>query len=132
MSLPVASPSPVGRWKTITLRFVELGLAFWLTTDGIAKLYGTGQTIEIFNAIGAGQWFRILTGLIQMAAAALLVTRGMAAFGAILAAAIMVGATSANLTVLDRDAVHALVPALIFLAIAWIKRGELFSAFSHA
>ncbi len=46
-----------------------------------------------------------------MAAAALLVTPGMAAFGAILAAAIMIGATSANLTVLDRDAVHALVPA---------------------
>lgn len=132
MSLPVASPSPTGRWKTITLRLIELALAFWLTADGIAKLYGAGQTIEIFNAIGAGQWFRVLTGLIQMAAAALLVTRGMTAFGAILAAAIMIGATSANLTVLDRDAVHALVPALIFLAIAWIKRGELFSVFSHA
>ncbi|MDH7794078.1 MULTISPECIES: DoxX family protein [unclassified Beijerinckia] len=132
MSLPVAAPAPAGRWKTISLRFLELALALWLVSDGLAKLYGAGQSVQIFDIIGAGQWFRVVTGLLELTAAGLLVTRGMAAFGAILAAAIMIGATSANLLVLDHDALHALVPALIFLILAWIKRGELFSAFTHA
>lgn len=132
MSLPVAASAPAGRWKATALRTLEVTLALWLASAGLAQLYGAGQTMQIFDMIGAGQWFRIFTGLVELAAAALLVTRGMAAFGAILAAAAMIGATSANFLILDHDAIHALVPALIFLALAWIKRGELFSAFSDA
>jgi putative oxidoreductase len=39
---------------------------------GFAKLSGDEQMIQTFNAIGIGQWFRYVTGLIEFASTILL------------------------------------------------------------
>ncbi len=44
MSLPVALALAYRSLEDDHLRLIELALAFWLTADGIAKLYGAGQT----------------------------------------------------------------------------------------
>lgn len=95
MSLPIAPPAPSGRWKAVALRTIEVMLAFWLAIAASTKLYGSEAMVQTFDTIGVGQWFRVITGVIELSAAALLLMRGTTAFGAILAAAVMIGAASA-------------------------------------
>jgi hypothetical protein len=47
-----------------------------------SKLAGQPQMVEIFQAIGLGQWFRYVTGVIE-AGSALLLVPSLAFFGAI-------------------------------------------------
>ena len=56
--------------------------------------------VETFDAIGLGQWFRYLTGLIEVGGAVLLWVPRRQAWGAALLGATMIGAVLANLVVL--------------------------------
>ena len=68
----------IARW---VLR-VLLGLAF--LTIGAAKLTGTLQTVEMFEAIGWGQWFRYLTGLLDLTGVLLVFVPRWTFYGALL------------------------------------------------
>src|SRR5918992_1202979 len=61
-----------GRKRRIAILVLRvlLGLAF--LTIGVAKLTGTLYTVQTFEAFGWGQWFRYLTGLLDLAGALLL------------------------------------------------------------
>lgn len=61
---------------------VLLGLAF--LTIGAAKLTGTLNTVETFAAIGWGQWFRYLTGVLDLIGALLVFAPGWTFYGALL------------------------------------------------
>jgi uncharacterized membrane protein YphA (DoxX/SURF4 family) len=52
---------------------VLLGLFFML--DGVIKLTGISKTVQLFDRIGWGQWFRYLTGAIVLAGGALMLLR---------------------------------------------------------
>lgn len=117
-----------GKWRRMAiwaLRLV-LGLAFaWVT---ITKLTGIGNTVEYFAAIGWGQWFRYLTGSIDLAGVILIFVPRWTRYGAIaLAGSVGLGALL-SLTVLRGDPVWGApamvaVPLLLcFLAasLAWL------------
>ena len=53
--------------------------------------------VDLFAAIGFGQWFRYLTGAIEISAAVALLIPSAAPFGAILLLPTMIGAVVANL-----------------------------------
>ena len=62
------------------------------TTDfaaAVAKLIGVPLLIQVFDAIGLGQWFRIFTALVEIIGVIGLVTPGLAAFGALCLCATM-------------------------------------------
>ena len=61
---------------------VLLGLAF--LTIGVAKLTGTLHTVQTFEAFGWGQWFRYLTGLLDLAGALLVLVPRWTFYGALL------------------------------------------------
>jgi len=84
----------------ITLWALQLigGLAFCLT--GAAKLAGAEQMVQLFAAVGFGQWFRYFTGALEIAGALLIVFPATAFLGAWLLALVMAGATIAHLTLL--------------------------------
>src|SRR5258705_450546 len=48
---------------------------------GSAKLAGASSMIQMFDQIGVGQWFRIVTGLVEIFGAIALLYPGIAAFG---------------------------------------------------
>ena len=57
--------------------FLKVLLGAVFLAIGFAKLSGTLQTVQFFDAIGWGQWFRSATGFLDVAGAALLfVNRG--------------------------------------------------------
>src|SRR5580658_3011114 len=59
-----------GRIAAIWALRIVLGLLF--LAIGTTKLTGTEGTVEYFAAIGWGQWFRYLTGLVDVVGALLL------------------------------------------------------------
>jgi putative oxidoreductase len=72
------------RWHTAltwTLRSL-LGVAFIYI--GTTKLTGTANTVEYFDAIGWGQWFRYVTGFLDVLGAILILVPRSTFYGAII------------------------------------------------
>ena len=100
-----------------------LTLAF--VAAGLAKLAGVDMMVATFDAVGVGQWFRYVTGIIEIAGAALLWIKGREVFGAALLAVTMVGAVLAHLLILGPSLVPALVLGLLATFIVWSHKGDL-------
>jgi putative oxidoreductase len=103
-----------GKGRTVatwTLRVV-LGLIF--LEVGITKLAGTGNTIDYFEAIGWGQWFRYLTGVLDIAGAALLFIPRWTCYGAIVLTGSVGLGTLISLTVLRGNPIWG-VPVMILI-----------------
>ena len=122
-SLPAHGPS--GRFTrglSWTLRIV--GAAAFLAA-GVAKLAGVPMMIEVFDHIGIGQWFRVVTGLIEVISAIALLLPATVAFSGALLAGMMVVATGVHLFVIGGSPVPAIVLLLVTAAIAWLHRERL-------
>ena len=99
------------------------GLAF--LAAGSAKLLGVEMMVGTFEAIGVGQWFRYLTGAIEVVSAILLFVPGKQAYGAALLVCTMIGAVAAHLLVLGPSAVPALVLGIFSAIILYAHRDQL-------
>lgn len=96
-----------------------LVLAFGLA--GLAKVFGVSQMVEIFDAIGIGQWFRYLTGLIEVFGAFLLwiPITGIAFLGAVLLTVTMICAVLVHLLFIGGNPLPALLLGLLSCFAAW-------------
>ena len=86
---------------------------------GVAKLIGQPMMVETFEKVGVGQWFRYVTGAIEIASAILLLIPRLTPVGAALLVCTMAGAVLAHLLVLDGSAVPALVLGCFAAIILW-------------
>ena len=102
---------------------VLAGLAFFAA--GSAKLLGVEMMVGTFEAIGVGQWFRYLTGVIEIGSAFLLFVAGKQVFGAGLLVCTMIGATLAHFLILGPSAVPAIILGLICAVIFFMHRDQL-------
>ncbi|WP_224813636.1 DoxX family protein [Hasllibacter sp. MH4015] len=100
-----------------------LTLAF--VAAGAAKLIGAEMMVATFEAIGWGQWFRYVTGVIEVGAAILLWVPGRQAIGAFLLTATMIAAVGFHLLVLGPSAVPAAVLGLLSALVLYAHRGQL-------
>src|SRR5262245_9532295 len=66
----------------VSILRVLLGLAF--LTIGVAKLTGSLHTVQTSAAFGWGQWFRYVTGLLDVAGALLVFAPRWTCYGALL------------------------------------------------
>lgn len=111
------------------MKYLSIGLRALLTLAfvgaGGAKLAGVEMMVGTFDAIGVGQWFRYVTGAIEMGAAALLWLPGRQAFASALLGATMVGAVLAHLLILGPSAVPAVVLGLICAAVLYLHRDQI-------
>ncbi len=99
-------------------------LAAMFLMAGASKLGGAAQMVGLFDVIGIGQWFRYLTGTLEVGGAVLLLVPGLAGPGAALLAAVMVGAITTHLVVLHNSPAMpaALLAGLLF--VAWSRRAQ--------
>ena len=100
-----------------------VALAF--AAAGLAKLAGVDMMVATFDAIGVGQWFRYVTGIIELGSAVLLFVPGLQAIGAALLVITMIGAVIAHLAILGPSFIPALVLGLLSAAILWQHRDQL-------
>ncbi len=81
--------------------------------------------VSLFDAIGLGQWFRYVTGVIEVAAGIALLVPSAAIFGALLLIPTMVGAIVTNVFVVPASPVMPLLLLLAAAAVAWVRRHQL-------
>jgi uncharacterized membrane protein YphA (DoxX/SURF4 family) len=120
------------KWRTIAIWALRLVLGLVFLYIGTTKLTGTGHTVEYFAAIGWGQWFRYLTGVLDIAGVALLFVPKWTCFGAIVLACSVGTGTLISLTVLRGDptwgsgssemVVMPLVLTILAAVLAWLTR----------
>ena len=119
-----------GRAAIIALWVTQVALAVIFLFSGGSKLVGAPAMVNLFAAIGWGQWFRYFTGAIEVGASIALMIPSAAPFGAILLVATMIGATAANLF-LGQSPAAPIVLLLVAAAVAWSRRNQLRGVFSH-
>src|SRR5258706_14444925 len=72
----------VSRRRVVGALILQGLLAAAFLAAGGAKLFGVPTLVQPFDQIGAGQWVRIVTGLVEVAGAVALLVPGFAALGA--------------------------------------------------
>jgi putative oxidoreductase len=92
---------------------------------GSANLSGTPSAIEMFEAVGVGQWLRYLAALVEVAGAAMLLLPGFIGLGALLLATTMFCALLGHFFVFGDSPVGTLVLFAATTAILWYRRREL-------
>jgi putative oxidoreductase len=101
---------------------VRILLALAFGAAGIAKLAGVPQMVQVFDAIGVGQWFRYLTGAVEIAGAVLLLIPAFGFVGGLVLFATMVGGVATHLLLIGGSPVPALVLGLLSAFVAWRLR----------
>jgi putative oxidoreductase len=100
-------------------------LAAAFVAAGSAKLAGVPYMVELFNQIGIGQWFRIVTGLVEITGAIALVFPGLASIGALWLGGTMVFAVATHVFVLHTSPVPAIVLGILNALVVYLRRDEL-------
>lgn len=123
-----AQQSPRRSWQTVLVWLLQaLGAAVFFAA-GTAKLAGAASMIETFAAIeqatGIGQWFRYLTGALEVGGGVLLLVPALATAGGLLLASVMIGAALTHILFIGGSPVPACILLLLVTTIAWLRRGE--------
>jgi uncharacterized membrane protein len=91
---------------------------------GGSKLIGARAMVQEFAQIGFGQWFRYLTGILEVSGAIGLLVPKYRFWAALQITAVMAGATAVNIVILHQLPLARLTAALmtLALALAWLRR----------
>jgi len=107
--------------KEVAIWILTLLLVLMFTNAGIRKFPESGGWTRMFRNTGFPDWFRILIGVLEVAAAALLLFPRTAAYGAITVIVIMSGALgTVAMTMHGTFMMRGLMPAAIALIVAVI------------
>ena len=101
-------------------------LAFVFVFAGGVKLIGAPSMVAEFAQIGIGQWFRFVTGVLEVSGAIGLLIPRFRFRAALQIATVMVGATGVNIWVLHVPPLARLTAILMTLALvlAWLRRPQ--------
>ena len=111
------------KWILLAIRAL-LTAAF--AAAGIAKLMGVEMMVQTFAAVGFGQWFRHVTGAIELGSAIALWVPGLTAYAAGLLVVTMIGALTAHALFLGlATALPAVVLGLLAAATLYANRAQL-------
>ena len=124
-SLTQTSPVRLGRTGRIALWAVQIALAGMFLLAGSSKLVGAAAMVALFDAIGIGQWFRYVTGLIEVSSAVALLVPSLAVFGALALVATMVGAVATHLFIVGGSPAMPAILLLAATAVTWARRHQL-------
>jgi putative oxidoreductase len=113
-----------GKALNVTLWVVQALLALAFAGAGSGKAMGTPETGALFEAVGIGQWFRYVTGILEVTGAVLVVVPKTRSVGAALFIPIMLGATAANIA-LHTTPIPPLVLLVLSSFVVWGRRREL-------
>ena len=109
-----------GRPLDILLWCVQAFLALVFVSASWAKLMGKPEMVALFTAVGFGQWFRYVTGILELTGAVLIMVPKTRRIGSALLATIMLGALTAHLFILH---VPPTTPGVLFLVSCFVVWG---------
>ncbi len=120
-----AKDQKASRWAQFALLGLKLLLAAAFLSAGGLKLFGHPMMVENFANIGIGQWFRYLTGTLEVVGGASVLIPAVAPFAAVLLVCIMLGAVVTHLFVIGGSALPALALLVIAAVIAIAGRSQI-------
>lgn len=92
------TPLDQSRIRTVIAWVAQLAAAAILAMSSFMKLSGQAEAIALFSTLGAEPWGRWAVGLLELAAAILLLPPRTAALGGVLGAVVGIGAIGTHLT----------------------------------
>src|SRR5690606_9350499 len=107
----------------IFLWVLQVGTAAMFLSAGWGKLTASPDMVAAFEAIGFGEWVRLLPGALEVIGAGWLVVPRVAGAGALLLAAVMVGAVLTHLFLVGGSALPALVLLVALVPVALARPG---------
>ena len=119
------SDSNQSKVKNIALWVPQVLTAAAFLMAGFAKLSGQPMMVETFDKIGIGQWFRYVTGGIEVASAILLLIPRLTPVGAAILVCVMCGAVLTHLLLIGGSPLPALVLGCFAAIVFWGRRGTL-------
>jgi len=123
MTTQAATHAPPSKALHITAWVLQILAALMFFASGGMKLGGAAMPVELFEKIGFGQWFRLLTGALEVLGAVLLLVPRLAGAGALLLAAVMLGAIYTHLfTSIGGSPGPAIFLLLVTGFVAWARR----------
>jgi uncharacterized membrane protein YphA (DoxX/SURF4 family) len=99
---------------------VLLALAF--LAAGGSKVAGVAPMVEMFGKLRVGQWFRYVTGFLEIAGAIGILIPQTRFYGALLLAAVMVGAIIAHLTLVGGNPTPPIVLLVMAAIVAYLRQ----------
>jgi putative oxidoreductase len=121
----VSPSSTPGKGLNIALWIVQGLLALAFVGAASRKLLGKPEMVGLYEAIGVGQWFRYVTGLVELTGAGLILIPKTRVIGAGLLAATMLGAIVTHLFVLHSPPTAPVVLLAFVSLVLWGRRAEL-------
>jgi putative oxidoreductase len=125
MSTTIQTSTKSSKAVNVILWILQILTALAFLMAGLVKFSGNPMMVEAFAKIGVGQWFRYVTGAIEVSSAIMLLIPKLIPVGALLLICTMVGAIIALLTVLGGSPVAAIVLLLLSMVILWGRRERL-------
>ena len=101
---------------------MQIASAAMFLFAGTLKLSSAPLMVQQFDAIGIGQWFRYVTGTIEVASAVSLLIPSIAGYGAVALALTMIGAIATHLLVIGGNPAMAIVLLASTSTIGWARR----------
>jgi putative oxidoreductase len=106
----------VGLW------IMQIGAAGMFLMVGFFKLSGDPRMVGLFDAIGLGQWFRYVTGSLEVLGAVLLLIPGLSGLGALLLVGVTLGAVTTHLFIVGGSPLPAIILLIVTGVVAWARR----------
>jgi putative oxidoreductase len=94
---------------------------------GAAKLAGAAYMVQLFEQIGLGQWFRYVTGVVEVTGALALIAPGLASLGGLWLGGTMIFAVVTHVFLLHTNPAPAIVLGVLNALIVYLRRDELAS-----
>jgi uncharacterized membrane protein YphA (DoxX/SURF4 family) len=110
---------------TVALWALQIALAAAIGAAGASKLASAPAMVQLFDAVGVGQWFRYVTGALEVTGAILLLVPALAGLGALLLGGVLTGAVVAHLTVLDTSPLAPLMLLVGLAVVAYARRAQI-------
>jgi uncharacterized membrane protein YphA (DoxX/SURF4 family) len=103
---------------------LQIAAAGMFLMAGFSKLSGNEQMVGMFEAIGVGQWFRYLTGTLEVAGAILLLIPRTSGLGALMLVGVMAGAVMTHLFIVGGSPLMAIILLVVTGFVAWRRRQQ--------
>ena len=111
-----------GKIMNFVLWILQIGAAGMFLMVGFFKLTGDPQMVGLFDAIGLGQWFRYVTGSLEVLGAVLLLIPGLSGLGALLLVGVTLGAVTTHLFIVGGSPLPAIILLIVTGVVAWARR----------
>jgi uncharacterized membrane protein YphA (DoxX/SURF4 family) len=117
-----SASGPTAKIVNVVLWVLQIAAAGMFLMVGFLKLSGNAQLVGLFEAIGLGQWFRYLTGTLEVLGAILLLIPRTSGLSALMLAGVMACAVVTHVFIVGGSPLGAIILLVVTGVVAWGRR----------